>query len=263
MTSLDALLKAAQKDNKKILSHQEEVELGKIIQSTTSTEVSKRKAVETLVLKNIFLVLKICHKYNKRNEFEFEDLVGYGILGLFTAAQKFDPSRKNRFASYARHWVKDAIMKAIREYSGLPKIPVYLVKNLWSITRILTENNAISDADLAERIGISEKEVIYLRSLMFKSIQFDVAYAAKDLITPEDEYILKERNKLIYEILHKILTANEFTVLAHTQELYGYSKMTFAQIKDELHLKNPRGLKARALRKLENSEIMRKLFEEG
>ena len=262
MANLDKLLKTVQKDKKKTLSREDEVKLGTIIQSPTSTKISKQKAIERLVLKNIFLVLKICHGY-KRREFDFEDLVGYGILGLYTAARKFDPTRENRFASYARHWIKEAVMKAIREYSGTPKIPVYLVKDLWCVSRIVFKDDAISDVDLAERAGISEKDAIYLRSLMFKFVQFDASYVEGSPVTPEDEYALKERDKLIHETLHKILTENEFMVLAHIHELCGYTKMTFARIENELGIKNPRRLKAEALKKLGNDVIMQELHKEG
>lgn len=260
MANLDELLKTVQKDKKKILSKKEEEKLGKVIQSSTSTKISKQTAIETLVLSNLRLALKICHKY-KRKEFELEDLMGYGILGLFTAAQKFDPTRGIRFASYARHWIKESIMKAVREYGGTPKIPVYLVKNLWNIARILSkEGEKISDADLAKRANILEKDAIYLRSLMFKFIQLDAPYAERNPVTPEDIYALKERDKLIYDTLHKILTEEEFEVLAHTHELCGHVKMTLVQIENVLGIKNPRRLKAQALKKLNSDKIMQRLY---
>lgn len=262
MANLDTLLKAAQHDKKKTLSKEEEVKLGKIIQSPISSDAAKQKAVETLVLKNILLVLKICHGY-RRKEFEFEDLVSYGIIGLFTAARKFDPIRENRFASYARHWIKESVMKAIREYSGIPKIPVYLVKNLWRVTRIVTKDDSISDEALAKQADITVKDAGYLRLLLFKFVQFDPAYVEASPNTPEDEYALKERDKLIYDVLKCTLTENEFTVLAHTCELCGYPKMTFARIEAELYIKNPRRLKVEALKKLGNDPIMQSINKEG
>ncbi len=260
MANLDDLLKVAQKD-KKILSKDDEIRLGRIIQSSTSDDTSRHAAVDTLVLKNIFLVLKMCHRY-KRKEFEFDDLVGYGILGLYTAARKFDPTRDNRFASYARHWIKASIMKAIREYSGIPKIPVYLVKNLWRVARIISKDDAISDENLAVRAEISQKDAAYLRSLLFKFVQFDASYVEGSPITPEDEYALKERDELVYSTLQNLLTADEFTVLAHIQELYGHTKMTFVRIEEELKINNPRKLKASAMKKLGANEIMRRLYED-
>jgi len=262
MANLDGLLKVARQDRKKTLSREEEVSLGEIIQSPTSTEHSRQDAVRRLVFKNIFLVLKICHGY-KRKEFEFEDLVGYGILGLFTAARKFDPTRENRFASYARHWIKESIMKAIREYSGMPKIPVYLVKNLWKVARILAKDDSISDDVLADLACLEVKDAMYLRSLMFKFVQFDASYVEGSLVTPEAIYELKERDRLIHKVLGEQLTSDEFTVLAHTHELCGYPKMTFARIEEELAIKNPRRLKAEALKRLSNDPTIRSLHKEG
>jgi len=262
MVNLNGLLKVTKSDKKKILSKKEEVKLGKIIQSSTSSDIAKHEAIEILVLRNILLVLKICHKY-KRKEFEFKDLVGYGIIGLFTAARKFDPTCKNRFASYARHWIKESIMKAIREYSGLPKIPVYLVKNLWCVSRIVSKDNLISNELLAEYANISISDAMYLRSLLFKVVQFDASYAGVCHETPEDIYTLKERDKLIHDTLKTILTEDEFTVLAHTIELYGYSKMSFIQIEFELNIKNPHKLKIVALKKLRNNSIIQGLHKEG
>lgn len=262
MTNIEKLLKTTQQDKHKTLSREEEVKLGTIIQSSSSTDAAKQKAIQTLVLKNILLVLKLCHKY-KRKEFELEDLVGYGILGLFTAARKFDPSRKNRFASYARHWIKESMMKAIREYSGMPKIPVYLVKDLWNITRILSKNDEYNDDQLAELTGIPKNNVTYLRTLLFKSVQFKAEYVEVSPITPEDEYAQKERDKLILTTLKKLLTIDEFEVLAHTCELWGYAKMTFAMLESDLRIKNPRKLKADALKKLSKNNILKILYEEG
>ena len=262
MANLNGLLKLARQDNSKTLSKEDEVRLGEIIRSSDSTESARRAAIRRLVYKNIFLVLKLSHGY-KRKEFEFEDLVGYGILGLFTAARKFDPTRENRFASYARHWIKESIMKAIREYSGMPKIPVYSVKNLWRVTRILAKDDNISDEALATKAEISEKDAIYLRSLMFKFIQFDASYVEGNTITPEAIYQLKERDRLIHQVLSKCLTSDEFTVLAHTHELCGYPKMTFAKMEEELDIKHPRRLKADALKKLRKDSIMQGLHKEG
>ncbi len=265
MASLNDILKAAYTgriDDKKTLSKEEEIELGLIIQSPDSLDDEKQAAIDRLVLKNIFLVLKIVHRY-KRKEFEFEDLVSYGILGLYKAAVKYDCSRQNRFASYARHWIKDAVMKAIREYSGRPKIPVYLVKNLWSVSRILTQNENLVDEDLAQRANISVADAKYLRSLLFKFVQFDNAYSEIDLNTPEVVFIKQEREQMINKCLKENLTEEQFTVIVHSCELCGHAKMTFTQIEKIFGIKNSRRIKIEAMEILKNSEMLQILYKEG
>ena len=122
--SLHQFLKSlSPKTESKTLTAKEEFKLGTTIQNSKTSAKARQKAIDTLVIKNVYLVLKMAPKYS-RKEFEFDDIVGYGIVGLFTAAKKYDPERQLRFATYARHWIKESIMKAVREYSGSPKIPV-------------------------------------------------------------------------------------------------------------------------------------------
>lgn len=265
MANLDKVLKAAysgKAEDTKTLTKEEETELGIIIQSPGSSADEKQEAINRLVMKNIFLVLKIVHKY-KRKEFEFEDLVSYGIIGLFKAAEKYDFSRKVRFASYARHWIKESVMKAIRKYSGLPKIPVFLVKNLWRVSRILAHNENLDNITLAQRANVSVEDASYLRSLLFKFVQFDSSYSEADPVTPEDEFIRREREQLIIEQLKKLLTYPQFLVMVHSCELCGHSKMTFVEIEKAFKIKNPRRVKTEAMLILKNSEILQILYEEG
>ncbi len=45
---------------------------------------------------------------------EAEDLHSVGVIGLLDAASKFDPERGNKFATYAEHRVKGAILDELR-----------------------------------------------------------------------------------------------------------------------------------------------------
>src|SRR5208337_861538 len=45
---------------------------------------------------------------------EMDDLVGAGTLGLVDALRKFDPSRKVKLESYARHRIRGGILDALR-----------------------------------------------------------------------------------------------------------------------------------------------------
>ena len=245
----------------KTLTKEEEINLGTIIQDPNSTADERQAAIETLVLKNIYLVLKLVHKY-KRTAFDFEDLVSYGILGLFTAARKYDPVRANRFASYARHWIKESVMKAVREYSGTPKIPVYLVKDLWNVTRILSKNDSMSNDELSDKSGLPIDTVSYLRTLLFKNIQFDQEYTEVDNHTPEQALIKKERVQIFQNALDDLLTADELTVLSHSCELNGCTKMTFAVIEYSFKIKNARRLKASAISKLSTHPQLKNLYKD-
>ena len=44
---------------------------------------------------------------------EFDDLVGYGVFGLFDAIEKFEPEKHNKLISYAVWWIKQKILFAL------------------------------------------------------------------------------------------------------------------------------------------------------
>ncbi len=69
------------------------------------------------------LVISIARKRAEHGGIEFEDLVQEGIIGLITAAEKFDPSRGFRFSTYATWWVRQAIDDAILKHGDTVKKP--------------------------------------------------------------------------------------------------------------------------------------------
>lgn len=261
--SVNHLLKTiSPKTRLKTLSAKDELRLGTIIQDPKTPVARRQDAINTLVIKNVYLVLKMAPKYN-RKEFEFDDIVGYGIVGLFTAARKYDPTTKFRFATYARHWIKESIMKAVREYSGSPKIPVFLVKDLWQVSRALAKNDIVSDDELAKVTKLSVEEAIHFRSLIFKVVQFDPEYVqVEDPVTPEEVYCANERSKILMSQLHSLLTPQEFEVIAHAFGLDGCTRMSLSQIQTDLGIQNARKLKASAFDKLRQCDVLKTLLGE-
>lgn len=50
----------------------------------------------------------------------YEDLVGYGQVGLMEARKRFDPGRGLQFSTFAYYRIRGAILDGIRSMSGLP-----------------------------------------------------------------------------------------------------------------------------------------------
>ena len=70
---------------------------------------------EKLVSDNMNLVYTIAKKY--KGYMEWEDLVQYGVLGLCTAATRFNPD-KGKFKDFSSIYIEGHISRAIRDYSG-------------------------------------------------------------------------------------------------------------------------------------------------
>lgn len=84
-----------------------------------------RAALDRLVGAHLRLAAKIAARYRGYG-LGFDDLVQEGALGLVQAADRFDPDRGVRFATYAIWWVKAAIQD-------------HVLRN-WSIVRIGTSS---------------------------------------------------------------------------------------------------------------------------
>jgi RNA polymerase primary sigma factor len=89
-----------------LLTAQQEEEL------TRSVQNGCPRARQRLVESNMRLVINIARAYRNKN-IPIEDLIQEGAIGLMQAAERFDPSRGFRFSTYATHWVRQAIGRAI------------------------------------------------------------------------------------------------------------------------------------------------------
>ncbi|MCD6289572.1 MAG: FliA/WhiG family RNA polymerase sigma factor [Anaerolineae bacterium] len=55
------------------------------------------------------------------NSVDEEDLIGYGILGLIEAVERFDPQRGYRFETFATKRIRGSILDALRHLDPLPR----------------------------------------------------------------------------------------------------------------------------------------------
>ena len=66
-----------------------------------------KRSYDKLISSNIRAVMKEAHKVAKYNQnLEIEDLIQEGLLGLVTAAEKFDETENVNFLTYAMQWIR-------------------------------------------------------------------------------------------------------------------------------------------------------------
>ncbi|NMB76109.1 MAG: sigma-70 family RNA polymerase sigma factor [Myxococcales bacterium] len=109
------------------------------------------------------LVMTIARRYPARG-LDFFDLVQEGNLGLVRAADRFDPERGFRFATYASWWVRQSIGRLLAEQGGPVRIPPHVQEALHKLNRlsrrvVLQTGREPGVEDLARRLNKSPERV--------------------------------------------------------------------------------------------------------
>ncbi len=91
---------------------------------------------------------------------ELDDLISSGVIGLMDAIEKYDPSRDNKFKTYAEFRIRGSILDELRAQDWVPRSVRDKSKML---DRALIELEAqlgrgATDEELAERLGVSMDE---------------------------------------------------------------------------------------------------------
>ncbi|QEH34279.1 RNA polymerase sigma factor SigA [Aquisphaera giovannonii] len=122
-----------------------------------------RDARARLIGANLRLVAKIAARFRNRG-MDYDDLICEGNLGLTRAADRFDPGRGCRFATYAKHWILEAIRSALRDTTATIRLPahVYVLARKWrrAEQRLSRGLGRMPTSDeVAAHLGLSESQL--------------------------------------------------------------------------------------------------------
>ncbi len=111
-----------------LLTPQEEIALAKKVRS------GDQEAMQELAKRNLRFVISVAKKYQNRG-LPLTDLIGEGIVGLLTAARKFDPDQGVKFISYAVWWIRQAILASLARQGRTVRVPLNRTADLSKIVR--------------------------------------------------------------------------------------------------------------------------------
>ncbi len=138
-------------DTHELLTHEQEIQLGRRVRAGSVAQDagfsvlaceelqhiigSGESAKAKLILSNVRLVIHCAKKHTSRTTLPLEDLVQEGILGLFRAADKYDPERGFKFSTYATWWVNQCIQRAIETTGRTVRVPSHMFARLRDLRR--------------------------------------------------------------------------------------------------------------------------------
>ena len=119
---------------------------------------------ETVIIRHTKLVRNLANRMS--GEYEVDDLVSEGNIGLVLAFDRFDSEKNYKFITYAAHMVRGQMLKFTRRPASGPHWPHTIVMLAWQLYReeLLGESAAFVADKLDKPLAHVERAFLYMRS---------------------------------------------------------------------------------------------------
>lgn len=201
------------------------------------------------------------------SKIEFDDLLGYGVLGLIDSIDKFDIDRNYKFETYAQIRIRGAIIDNVRKFDWIPRTMRKKSKEIqnaiFELENIL--DREVTNEDIANKLNISKEEVdkVLANTLNFNIVSLEEILSNKGEVVlnsstgniPDSVYEANELKKMLAEIIDELPKKERIII-----SLYYYNELTYREIGEILNLSESRisQLHSRAIIKIKNG-----LLKEG
>lgn len=187
-----------------------------------------KKAKEILIEKNLRLVVHMVKKYSC-SEYELEDMISIGTIGLIKAIDSFDEKKGNRLVTYAAKCIDNELLMMFR-----------------------SEKKRSKEVSLNEPLG-TDKEG---NKICFQDITF----------SEDEDVVARLQNNAdiakLNKVFNSVLSDREKEILIYRYGLYGRRERTQRELADEYGISRSyvSRIEKKALGKLREVLIERKLI---
>lgn len=177
-----------------LLTSKEEKELAKKIER--GDETSRKKLIQA----NLRLVVSIAKRYvNRSPHLSILDLIQEGNIGLSRAVDKFDYHKGFKFSTYATWWIRQAITRALADYSRTIRIPVHMVETITKYTqikrRLMQElGREPLPEEIANEMGLAAEKIHYIQKISQEVISLEAPVGDDDEDSMLSDFIKDEQS---------------------------------------------------------------------
>ncbi len=175
-----------------LLTSKEEKELARRIEK--GDEISRKKLIQA----NLRLVVSLAKRYvNRSPHLSILDLIQEGNIGLSRAVDKFDYRKGFKFSTYATWWIRQAITRALADYSRTIRIPVHMVETITKYTqtkrRLMQElGREPLPEEIATEMNLDVEKIRYIQKISQEVISLESPVGDDDEDSTLSDFIKDE-----------------------------------------------------------------------
>ncbi len=190
---------------------------------------------EEIVNRFVYIAEIIAKKFTKNNRLynngiDYDDIYQVACLGLIYAADRFDPEKGVKFASYATPTIIGEVRRYFRDKGFFMKVPSRLFEIFRKAERIKRTEGASTVQEMARILGVSEEVVreayktgdaAFVQSIESEFLGDDDGIALIDTLGKEDKSFLVIENSDFIDYCSKRLEPEEreFVNLRYYKEM--------------------------------------------
>lgn len=123
-------------------------------------------ARQEMIQCNLRLVVSVARQYEHQG-LQILDVVEEGNIGLMRAVERFDPDMDCRFSTYAVHWIKQAIRRALLEKVRNIRVPAYMAELVARWKKFKREKPGVTDVEeIVTALRLPNENVKLIRRIM-------------------------------------------------------------------------------------------------